>query len=146
MPTIEDDIRIAAPVEEVFEYMLVPENHVQILPSLMDIRNVSDLDNGGFEGEYTFKMLGMDLDGRFRDTVVNPPERRVYELTGDIEAEVRYDFEPVDGGTRFTYFQEYEPLHSGLLGKVTQPMADRYLQRETSNTLENAKMIIEESD
>lgn len=146
MPTIEDDIRIEAPVEEVYEYLIVPENHVEILPSLMDIRNVDELDSGGFEGEYTFKMLGMELEGSFRDTEVITSERRVYELTGDIEAEVRYEFESVDGETRFTYFQDYEPLHSGLVGKITQPMADRYLKREVSNTLENTKMIIEETE
>lgn len=146
MPTIEDDIRIDAPVEQVYEYLLVPENHVEILPSLVDIRNVSELDDGGQEGEYTFKMLGMELEGRFRDTVLNPPERRAYELTGDIEGEVRYDLETVDGGTQFNYFQEYEPLHSGVVGKITQPMADRYLQREVSSTLENTKMILEEPE
>lgn len=146
MPTIEDDIRIEAPVEEVYEYTLEPENHPEMMPSLMDIRNVDALDNGGFEGEYTFKMLGMELDGSFRDTEVNPADRRVYELTGDIEGEVRYDYEATNGETRFTFFQDYEPLHSGLLGKVTQPMADRYLKREIATTLDNTRMIIEETD
>lgn len=146
MPTIEDDTRINAPVEEVYEYTLAPENHPEMMPSLMDIRNVDALDNGGFEGDYTFKMLGMELDGRFRDTEVTPGDRRVYELSGDIEGEVRYDYEAVDGETRFMYYQDYEPLHSGLLGKITQPMANQYLKREIATTLDNTKMILEETD
>lgn len=146
MPSIEEVVRIDSPIENVSAYLSDPENHLHVLPSLTEIRNVSELPNGGHEGEYTFKLLEVDMTGTFRDIEIVPLERRVYEMTGDIEAEVTYEFETVNGKTRFMLILEYEPFHTRLLDKITRRMADKYFQREVRNAMDNVKMILESGD
>lgn len=145
MPTIEDDIWIDAPIDEVFEYMASPENHVDVMPSLVDISGVADRPTGGYEGDFTFEMLGVSLDGRFRDVEFEPPDRRVYRLEGDIEGTTTYDLRREDGGTRVRAKNVSEAPGPEFVGRLTDPLVARYLAREIESTLQNVKMIVEET-
>lgn len=145
MPVIEDDVLIDAPIEAVYRYLSEPENSLTILPNLTDVRNVRPLESGGYEGEFTFRLLEIELTGRFQDIELEPPERRVYTITGDAEAEVVNELASVDGGTRFRMSIDYEPFHDGLLGRITRPMADRFFRREIPSGMDNIRTILESS-
>jgi len=142
MVTIEKDVWIETPRERVFEYMAVPENHLEVMPSLQDVRDVEELPNGGTEGAVTFKMVGIRNDIEFEDVTFDPPALRVYEMGGDLEGEVRYRFEEEDGGTRFTYELDGS-LPSRVLNKVLEPVARRYNEREMETMLANVKTLLE---
>ncbi|WP_331233431.1 SRPBCC family protein [Natronorarus salvus] len=142
MVRIERDVWIDESRKRVFEYMAVPENHREVMPSLHDVRDVEELPNGGTKGEVTFKMLGISNDIVFEDVTFDPPSRRVYEMSGDVEGEVRYRFEEEDGGTRFTYELD-SSLPSRVLNRVLEPVARRYNEREIEATLENLKALLE---
>lgn len=73
MPTIEDTACIDAPIDDVFEYLASPENHVDVVPSLVEGPEDADQPNGRTAGEFTFEMLGVGLDGHFRDVEFEPP-------------------------------------------------------------------------
>lgn len=143
MPTIEDDILIDAPIEDVYEYIRIPKNHEEFIPSLIEISDVEPLDDG-HEGQFRYKILGVELTASFHDRKLIPPEQRVFDVTGDIEATITYEFDAVDEGTRLTYINDYEPFQSGIMGTITQPMVDKYLQRETNSQLQNIKTLLEE--
>jgi hypothetical protein len=55
---------IDAPVEKVFAFMAEPNNLLEIWPSLLAIRNVEPLPNGGQCYGWAYKMAGLRFEGR----------------------------------------------------------------------------------
>jgi carbon monoxide dehydrogenase subunit G len=97
MPTITDEIVIGAPIERVFEYLSKPENHPEIIPSLIAIDNVEELPDGGYEVDVTNQLLGKTFEGHLRDVELEPPNRRVYEIEGDVQARISYSLTSENG-------------------------------------------------
>ncbi|WP_430503892.1 SRPBCC family protein [Haloparvum sp. PAK95] len=142
MPTIEREVRIDAPPQAVFEYVRQPENHTRVIPSLVAVENVEET-AVGHAGELTYDVFGIDLHSRFRDVEIDPPNRRVYEVSGNLEGRVTYELEPANGGTSLRYVNEYEPVASGVLGKLARPVVSRQLERETDAMIRNLKQQLE---
>lgn len=142
MPTIEREDRIDAPPQEVFEFIRQPENHTEIIPSLETINTVEETEVG-HAGELTYEVFGIDLHSRFRDVELDPPSRRVYEMSGNQEGRVTYELEPSNGGTRLRYVNEYEPVASGVLGTLARPLVSRQLEHETDTMIRNLKRVLE---
>ncbi len=124
------------PPEAVFEYMDVPENQARISPRLSAVETTGTLDNGGKRADYTYRLFGLRFGGEVRGIVHEPPERIVFEMTGDIEGRIEWTFEPVSEGTRVTYAASYDLGLSPLLRRLLGPFADRFNQRELEATLE----------
>lgn len=145
MIDIDQEIDIEASPETVFDFIADPHNHVKILPSLMDISEVSDGDVGK-QGAYTFKMVGTTTEGRFVDTVFDRPDERTYELEGDLSGHVRWTIAPTDEGSQVRYQSELDLPGPDLLDAITDPIAARFLRREAESTLENLKLLVEEQE
>lgn len=143
MSIIKATARIDAPIGEVFEYLARPENHVEVMPSLIHIDNVEGRADGGSEGEFTFKMLGMKLEGRFEDVEFVPPERRVYRLSGDVIGSMEYHLRSEGDGTHVELVNDTELSGPAIVGKVTEPITKRYLKREMGSMAENLKLLLE---
>lgn len=136
---------IDRPPEAVFEYMDVPENQGRISPRLSGVETVGTLDNGGKRATYTYRLFGLSFEGEVRGVVHEPPERIVFELSGDIDGRIEWEFEPVDGGTRLTYTATYDlglPWPARLL---LAPVTDRFNRRELEATLRNLDDRLTES-
>lgn len=69
----------------------------------------------------------------------------MYRLEGDIEGTTTYDLRSEDGGTRVGVRNESEPPGPEFVGTLTDPLVPRYLAREIDSTLQNVKMIVEET-
>jgi carbon monoxide dehydrogenase subunit G len=143
MPIIREEISIDAPIEVVFEYVAAPENHTAMNPNIVEVTAVEDLPNGGHEADFTFQMLGRKLRGHVRDVELAPPNRRVFEVEGDVDARTTYELASENGGTRFTFVNEIDPPSLGVVGRLTGALLGRYLERNAKATLENTKMILE---
>ncbi|MCQ4334142.1 SRPBCC family protein [Natronomonas sp. F2-12] len=128
---------IDRPPEAVFEYMDVPENQARISPRLSAVETLGTLDTGGKRASYTYRLFGLSFGGEVRGVEHEPPERIVFELTGDIGGRIEWDFEPVEGGTRVTYTATYDLGFPPLLDRLLGPVADRINRRELEATLEN---------
>ncbi|KYH25329.1 polyketide cyclase / dehydrase and lipid transport [Halalkalicoccus paucihalophilus] len=142
MVRIERDVWIDAEHKAVFEYMASPENHLNVMPSLHRIENVEELPSGGHRGEFRFKMVGIPIEGRFEDIEFVPNERRVYEMSGDVEGSMHYTFEPADGGTHFTCVMDVA-FPSRVLDRVLRPVVRKYNEREVETMLANLKTLME---
>jgi uncharacterized membrane protein len=142
MAQVSDFVHIDAPVETVFEYMDRPENQAEITPSLTRSETVEQLDNGGKRVAYTYEMAGVSLDGHVTATSYEPGERIVFEMTGDLEGEIEWRFEPEDDGTRVTYNADYA-VPVPVLETVVEPFVERYNARVLRSTLENLRERIE---
>ena len=126
---------INRPPEAVFEYMDVPENQGRISPRLSGVETVGTLDNGGKRATYTYGLFGLSFQGEVRGVVHDPPERIVFELSGDIDGRIEWTFEPVEGGTRLTYTATYDLGLPRPVRWLLAPLTDRFNRRELEATL-----------
>ena len=136
-------IVVDRPRTAVFEFMDVPENQARLSPRLSAVETTGVADSGAKRASYTYRLFGCEFDGAVRGIDHRPPESIAFELTGDIEGRIRWEFEPADGGTRVTYTAAYDlGLPSGfawLLG----PLVDWFNQREIARTLANLRQKLE---
>ena len=142
MIEVSDRIRIDAPVEDVFAYMDRPENQPEITPSLTRSQTIEELPNGGKRVAYTYTMAGVDLEGRLEALEYEPESHVRWEMTGDLEGEIEWEFEPEDGATVVSYAARYE-IPIPVLDAVVEPFAERYNERELRTTLENLRSRLE---
>ena len=133
------------PPEAVFEYMDVPENQGRISPRLSGVETVGTLDNGGKRATYTYRLFGLSFEGEVRGVVHDPPERIVFELSGDIDGRIEWDFEPVDGGTRLTYTATYDLGLPWPVQWLVSPLTTRFNRRELEATLQHLDDRLTES-
>ena len=128
---------IDRPRRAVFEFMDVPENQARISPRLSTVETVGVLDGGGKRARYVYRLFGVSFDGEVRGVEHDPPERVVFELTGDIEGRLEWRFGDADGGTRVTYAADYDLGLPRVVGRLVAPLAARLNHRELERTLEN---------
>lgn len=143
MIEFDQRIDVDASPEEVFELLADPRNHQKFMPSLTDISEVSDNDVGK-RGVYEFEMVGTSMTGEFADTAYDPPNRRAYDFTGDIEGTVEWTVEAGDGESRVRYRSTIDMPGPDLLDAITDPVAKRFMRQEVESTLENLKVLVEE--
>jgi len=142
MVTVSDSIWVDAPVERVFEYLDDPHNHVEVTPSLAEVRNVERLDNGGKRVDHTYKMGGVSVEGELVEREREVGELLHFELSGGLTGEITIETELANGGTKLTYSAEYE-LPGRVLSRAAEPFVRRYNERELRSTLENTKARLE---
>ena len=142
MVRIEDEVHVAVDPETAFDYMDVPEHQAEISPSLSAVETVAELPNGGKRATYTYRMLGVPLDGEVEATVYDPPRRIVFEMTGGIEGTIEWTLSPEDDGVRVGYAAEYD-LPIPVLDRLTAPVIRKYNERELRTTLRNLKTRLE---
>ena len=141
MATYKVSIKINAPVEKVFEYC-IPENLPEIWPSMVEVKNIKELPNGGHSFDWVYKMAGMRLNGSSEDIEIVPNERSVSRTSGGIESTVTWEYQPVDDGTKFTATTEYK-VPIPLLGKLAESIIIKLNENEAEVILANLKAMME---
>jgi len=136
-------IDIARPPKAVFEFMDIPENQARISPRLSAVETIGTFDNGAKRATYTYGLFGLVFTGEVRGIEHEPPERIRFEMTGDIEGQIRWDFEHIDDGTRITYAAEYDLGLPTAVSILAGPILDRFNQREIERTLTNLRQAME---
>lgn len=142
MVTISESLHIRAAPDTVFAYLDDPYHHVEITPSLIEVRNVESLDNGGKRADHTFRMAGVSLDGELVEMIHDPPNRLNFELRGQLEGELDFRIASESSGSRVSYAATYT-LPGSVLTRVAEPFIRRYNERELQTTLENLRDRLE---
>jgi len=140
-----ESIVVDRPPEAVFEFMDVPENQARISPRLSAVETIGTFDNGAKHATYTYRLFGLGFHGEVRGIEHDPPELVSFELTGDIDGQIRWSFAPTDGGTRVTYSATYDLGLPAALELLSAPVVDWVNQREIERTLENLRTSVEHS-
>jgi uncharacterized membrane protein len=143
MPKVMKSAIINAPVEKVFNYATDQTNMPEIWPSMVDVKILEKLPNGGTKSQYTYKMAGMRFEGINFDTEFVQNKRTVTRTEGGIESEITWDYEAEGETTRLTIASEYT-IPIPLIGK----MAEKFILKQNENELEiilaNLKARMEE--
>ena len=142
MATAKKSIKINAPVEKVFEFMMKPEILPEIWPSFVEMKNIKELSNGGHSWDWVYKMAGMRFTGSSENTEVVPNERTVSRTTGGIESTITWLYQPEDDGTNVTFEAEYT-VPVPLLGKLVEAVIVKMNENEAEVILANLKARME---
>ena len=142
MTHIQHTITIDRPVEEVWDYVLDARNDPVWITNVVEVgRGAEAPVELGLEIEETYKFLGVRLPMTLKVTEHEPPHRSAIEMSdGPVPGRGSYQFEPVDGGTRFTMSLDTD-AHGFF--KLAEPVFARMARRDVASSLENLKDILE---
>ena len=142
MPTFEHTIEIAAPIDQVFEFGIDPENWRRTTPSLTDVQIVEETDDG-LRMDATYKMLGIPMVGTMEMRIVEPGEHTITTFKSPgMTGELHYHYSATDSGTTVVQRADYE-FGDSLVQRVIEPVAKRYNERQFKNSLRTSKELIE---
>jgi uncharacterized membrane protein len=139
---IEKSIVIDAPVEKVFTFMAEPNNLLEIWPSLLEIRNVEPLPNGGYCYDWTYKMAGLRFEGRAEWIEFVKDQRVVDRNQGGIPSTFVWTYQPEGAGTRVTMRVDYS-IPGAAVGRLAEPIIQKMNEHEAGTILANLKTRME---
>ena len=142
MAKVEKTITINAPVEKVFDYIDQPTNLPEIWPSLMEIKDVQTLPNGGHTDRWVYKMAGMRFEGTTEGIEHVTNQRIVSKTKGGVKSTQTWVFQPEAGGTKVTFEVEYN-IPIPVLGKLAEAIVVKMNEREGDSILANLKTRME---
>ena len=132
---------IEAPPEKVFGY-LEPMHLPEIWPSMVEVKDVEKLPDGGWRYRWVYKMAGIHFKGESETVEIVPNERRVDKTKGGIESTFIWTFKPEDGHTRVELEVDYT-VPVPVLGKLAEPFVAKMNEREAETVLANLKDRLE---
>ena len=140
MAKVERNITINAPVEKVFSYITDPNNQLEWLPSVTDIRDITGQGKGQKFG-FTYKMMGITFKGESEAMEVIPNERIVEKSSGDIVSTWTWTFKSEVGGTNINLVVEFN-IPVPVLGKFAERMVINQSEREADHATANLRDIL----
>lgn len=146
MSDVKAEIKIAAPIDTVWETIMDPARLKDWVTIHKALKGPSPTPlEAGATMEQTMAVRGVSFTVHWTLANVEPPRRAEWEGTGPARSEARisYALSEVDGATRFVYSNEFHPP-GGRLGKV----AGRFIvgatsEREAKNSLARLKRLLE---
>lgn len=142
MAKIEKSIYIEAAVEKVFAFMAEPSNLPQIWPSLMEVRNVQPLPNGGYTYDWTYKLAGVRVEGHAEWVEFVKNQRVVDRNESGIPSTFVWTYKGENNGTRVNLSVDYT-LSGAVLSRVAEPIVHKMNEHEADVVLANLKARME---
>lgn len=139
MASIDREIIVNSTLEKVFSYVSNPNNWPELWPSLMAVKDVNTLSNGGFSAAYEYKMMGMRFKGTGVCTDYVPNQWMVIDTKGGIHSRITLTFRSIEDRTRVTITIEYT-VPVPLLGKLTEYLVLKMNEQEANLVLNNLQL------
>src|SRR5262245_3865308 len=103
MKTITRDIRLKAPSEMVFNFVVEPHNLPEIWPNIVEIKNVKQSkSNEGFNFNWDYKMAGEQFEGNCETIEYQPYDRLVVRTSKGLDGTFTWIFRPTGQETQVT--------------------------------------------
>lgn len=141
MARIERSVTINAPVEKVFAYIENPMNQLEWFPGLTEVKDVTG-EGVGSRHRFTYKMVGLRLEGESTTTEYIPNKRIVTQSKGGILSTWTWTLTPEDGETKLTVEVEYS-IPVPVVGKVAEAVVLKWNEREADLAAANIKAKME---
>jgi uncharacterized membrane protein len=143
MASLKKSIVIKAPADRIFRFMNEPENLPGIWPSMIEVKDVHILDNGGASFHFVYSIAGIRLESYSEDTEFVLNQRTVSKSSGGVESKVTLVYTPVSNGTEVTLESEYK-IPVPVIGKLAEGVMVKMTEQETEVLLANLKTRMEE--
>ncbi len=143
MLQFEKSIVIPAPVEEVFDYVADRSHLATIWPSLIAIKDVKRLPNGGSAFQYVYKMAGWRLEGTGSDSEYVAKERIITKLTGGVEGTITFRFDSVSPKQTKVILAVVYAMPKEAAQPVGEPFVAQMNEQEAELVLRNLKTRFE---
>ncbi len=146
MPSLQEQIVIAAPAERVFRLLAQPERGPEWTPNLTSVERTSEIDGGpGLETAIVANVGGLSSRGVGRCLAWDPPRRLVLEssLEVGVTSTTTFELSPQGAGTRLTARVDYTLPPKGLGKLVGGLLGDTLARRDLRKALANLKRIVE---
>lgn len=144
MIKIEKQVVINAFLEKVFDYVYNPVNLPQIWDSLVEVKSVKLMPDGGYSGDWLFKMGGIFLEGSGKYIDIVPRQWFAIETRGAVDSKILWTFWPQDGQTRVTLTINYS-VPIPVLGRLAEMIIIKMNENQADLILTNLKLIMEGS-
>jgi uncharacterized membrane protein len=135
-------ITITAPAEKIFNYINERTNLPEIWPSLVEIKDMEQLPDGGRSIRFVYKMAGVRLEGTGHDIENKPAQRIVTKTDGAVESTQTWLFKPTAEKTEVTFKVDYK-IPVPVLGKLAEAVIVKINQHEGDAILANLKARME---
>jgi len=143
MKTIIHDIRVDAPVDRVFEFLVDPHNLPEIWPNIVEVKNVKKSKaNEGFNFNWDYKMSGTQFEGKCETIEYTPYERLVVKCNKGLDSTITWRFQPTGRETHVTLKFEYQ-IPSSLLKRMKEEIVVQENEHEVDAMLQNLKSRLE---
>jgi carbon monoxide dehydrogenase subunit G len=142
---VERTTHIAAPPRAVYDIVMDPSRLEDWVTIHQNIEGspASPLKKGS-KLTQCLKLAGKKFHVHWRVVENDPCEYVVWEGRGPVasRARVEYRFDSNDGGTDFSYVNEYD-LPGGMLGRFAGRAVSRVTQKELDGSLQRLKQLVE---
>jgi carbon monoxide dehydrogenase subunit G len=141
---VERTIDLAAPREQVYRLLMDPSRLGEWVTIHERFDDAPDELAQGSEMTQRLKVAGQRFTVHWKVTEDERPSRVKWEGTGPARTSARvvYDLAEHDGGTRFSYLNEYE-LPGGAAGRIAGRAVSAAAGREVERSLERLKRLVE---
>lgn len=139
---VEGTVRIGAPPERVFEYMVDPTHWVEYDPTLVEVTPSDRLRVGSSGIVRNRRAPGMTAKASWRTTKLEPPVRVTQELRGmgyELTEDVRLT--PIASGTELHIVETLLP--TSLVGRVFVAMSRGFMERDLRARSQRLKTVLE---
>jgi uncharacterized protein YndB with AHSA1/START domain len=143
--TVETEVEIDAPPEEVFDLLVDP---CRLDEWVTASRGVADVPEGKLRAGSSFRQRlrlgGARFDVRWSVTQLDRPRLAVWEGRGPAgtHAAVRYELAPNESGTRFRYHNTYD-LPGGAIGAMAGRVTSGPARHAMRTSLRRLKRLLE---
>jgi uncharacterized membrane protein len=127
MPVVEESVVINRPAQEVFDFVIRPENQPKWDSSIIECELVDDAPVAvGSKYRGATKVMGRRFDWTTEVIEFDPGVRTASRaIEGALKFVVSTTLSPADGGTKLTYRIEAESGLGGSFGKVMEPIVQK---------------------
>ena len=141
---IERTIDLAAPREQVYRLLMDPDRLGEWVTIHERFEDAPEELSQGSRMTQRLNVAGQRFTVHWTVTEDDRPSRVTWEGSGPARttARVVYDLEERDGGTRFSYLNEYE-LPGGAAGRIAGRAVSAAAGREVERSLERLKRLVE---
>ena len=146
MSVVEVSIQVDAPIDEVFALAMDPHRTLEWVTIARDVKDVSGSPTAeGFEMKQQLCLRGVPFWVTWHLVEAEAPSYARYEGRGPVRSKAIIENRLVeeDGGTRYTYRNEFKAPFGPLGSTAEKVLAGGVPEREARASMENLKRLAE---
>ncbi len=139
MAKIERVAIVNAGIETIYSYIIELNNWLEFWSSLMELKDLQSLPNGGYSARWVYKMAGMRFEGTGEYTSVAPNNWLVIETKGGVKSTITWTFRSWGNRTRVFLTIDYQ-VPIPILGKLAEIIIVKMNEQEADLIMRNIQI------